>query len=355
MTSWRGVSCVWRAALCLVCLQLWAAGVRAQQQSSPPLHVRASAAIATMVSKDQNGRLGFDSPGFVGDLQLGYSLLPWLDVRVSAAAGGFASENGTGGLLQPQLGAAVGWPGVLRPWLQLDVGAAFTGDIVRPAVRASIGLDMKVSYAFTLSPVVGYWHIFQHSVENASTDARFLWFGVVVGWEPFLDRPEPEQRERIVVRERTIVQQTPGEEWPPRQYAPPEPSPELLSLIESTLPMQQQEWLAPVLFKYDSDQLESQGVAMLHEVAIELQKRPKLKRLEIRGYADVRGSRDYNLALSERRARAVLEWLVAHGIARERLVLAAQGAADFVERGVDEPAHEQNRRVVFRVIDAEGP
>jgi outer membrane protein OmpA-like peptidoglycan-associated protein len=307
-----------------------------------------------MVSEDQTGRLGFDAPGFVGDLQLGYSLLPWLDLRVAAAAAGFASETGTGGLLQPQLGAAIAWPGVLRPWLQLDVGAGFTGDIVRPALRASIGLDLRVAFAFTLAPVIGYWHLFQHSRPDASSDARFFWFGVVVGWEPFLQQPRFEPRERIVERERLIIRQAPPEQSvPPRD--PPEPSPELLSLIESTLPKQQQEWLAPILFPYDSDALEAQGVAMLHEVAKELQKRPSLKRLEIRGYADVRGSREYNLALSQRRAQVVLEWLVAHGVARERLTLAAQGAADFVEHGADEPAHEQNRRVVFRVLDEENP
>ncbi|HTU58993.1 MAG TPA: OmpA family protein, partial [Polyangiales bacterium] len=150
-------------------------------------------------------------------------------------------------------------------------------------------------------------------------------------------------------------QAPPAEVPPPREHNTPEPSPELISLIESTLPTQQQEWLAPVLFAYNSDVLEAQGIAMLHEVALELEKRPSLKRLEIRGYSDVRGSREYNLALSQRRAEAVLAWLVAHGIARDRLTLAAQGAQDFVEHGEDEPAHEQNRRVVFRVLEAEQP
>jgi outer membrane protein OmpA-like peptidoglycan-associated protein len=337
------------------CLQLWAASGASAQPSSFPLHVRAGAALATMVSKDQNGRLGFDEPGIAFDLQLGYSLLPWLDVRVGGAAGGFPKETGTGGLLQPQLGAAIAWPAALRPWLQVDVGAGFTGDIVRPALRASIGLDLRVGFAFTLSPVIGYWQLFQHNGKGASTDARFLFFGVALGWEPFLERPAPEQRERVVVRERMIMREAQPVEIPPREHDAPEPSPELISLIESTLPTQQQEWLAPVLFAYNSDVLEAQGVAMLHEVALELEKRPNLKRLEIRGYADVRGSQEHNLALSKRRAQAVLGWLVAHGIERERLSVAAQGAQDFVERGPDETAHEQNRRVVFRVLEAEQP
>jgi outer membrane protein OmpA-like peptidoglycan-associated protein len=307
-----------------------------------------------MVSKDQTERLGFDSPGFVGDVQLGYSLLPWLDARLGFALGGFPGADGTGGLLQPQLGAAVGWPGLtLRPWLQLDLGAGFTGELVRPVLRVSVGLDVPVSSGLTLAPVLGYWQLFQRDGERYSTDARFVWFGVVLGWQPFPQRRVTEQRERTVTRERWVTRQAP----PATTHEPetPEPSPELLSLIESTLPLQQQEWLAPILFGYDSDVLEAQGLAMLHEVARELQQRPKLKLVEIRGYADVRGSQQYNLALSKRRSLAVLEWLVAHGVARERLTLGAQGAADFVERGADEPAHEQNRRVVFRVLEVESP
>jgi outer membrane protein OmpA-like peptidoglycan-associated protein len=308
-----------------------------------------------MVSKDQNGRLGFDEPGIAFDLQLGYSLLPWLDVRVGGAAAGFPKEVGTGGLLHPQLGAAIFWPAALRAWLQVDVGAGFTGDIVRPALRASVGLDLRAGFAFTLSPVIGYWQLFQHNGRGASTDARFLFFGVTLGWEPFLERPAPEHRERVVVRERMIVREARPVEIPPREHNAPEPSPELISLIESTLPTQQQEWLAPVLFAYNSDELEAQGVAMLHEVALELEKRPNLKRLEIRGYADVRGSQEHNLALSKRRAQAVFDWLVAHGVERDRLSVAAQGAQDLVEHGADETAHKQNRRVVFRVLEAEQP
>jgi outer membrane protein OmpA-like peptidoglycan-associated protein len=347
---------VWWFGLCLQLLAPIPEHCLAQSVALAPLHVRTILAVATMLSEDQTERLGFDSPGFVGDLQLGYSLSPWLDVRVGAAAGGFASPTGTGGLLQPQLGAAVAWPGISpRPWLQLDAGAGFTGKILRPVWRASIGVDVRVTDSLTLGPVLGYWHMFQRDGLTYTSDARFAWFGIVLGWQSVRARQVVQQRQENVTHERWIKRQPEPEEMPTPAPGSNEPSPELLSLIESTLPSQQNEWLAPVLFAYNSDTLEPQGVAMLHEVARELQRHPNLKLLEIRGYADVRGSREYNLALSERRARSVLEWLVAHGIQRERLTLAAQGAADFVEHGDDEPAHEQNRRVVFRVLEAENP
>jgi outer membrane protein OmpA-like peptidoglycan-associated protein len=89
---------------------------------------------------------------------------------------------------------------------------------------------------------------------------------------------------------------------------------------------------------------------MLHEVARELAQRKDLELVEIQGYADSRGSTEYNRALSERRAHRVRQWLVDHGIAAERLTVAAKGAAEFVENESSENAHEQNRRVVFRVV-----
>ena len=326
-------------------------------QSALPLHVRTTLALATMFSDDQTGRMGFNSFGFVGDVQLGYSLSPWLDVRVGTAAGSFQGKQGTGNLLQPQLGAAVGWPSeMLRPWLQLDAGAGFTGTILRPVFRASIGLDLRVSNEFTAAPVLGYWQLFQKDGPLYSTDARFVWFGVAIGWEPGRSQ-RVVQRQHITTHRYIDHHRAPGgdEPLPEIEHEPQAPSPELIELIEGSLPSQKNELLAPVLFDYDSDVLKPQGIAMLHEVARELARKPKLKRVEISGYADARGGQAYNVALSERRARAVLEWLVAHGVERERLSVAGQGASELVERGADEPAHEQNRRVVFRVLEEEKP
>jgi hypothetical protein len=58
-------------------------------------------------------------------------------------------------VLSPLLGAAVSWPAewLVRPWLQLDVGAAFTGPLLRPMFRAGIGADFRISDALTPAPV----------------------------------------------------------------------------------------------------------------------------------------------------------------------------------------------------------
>jgi OOP family OmpA-OmpF porin len=128
---------------------------------------------------------------------------------------------------------------------------------------------------------------------------------------------------------------------------------EIERLIEQALPTppsERVELLAPVLFAFDSDVLEPIGVAMLHEVANLLRQRVDIEQVAIEGYADKRGGDDYNRALSQRRAERVKEWLVAHGIAEQRLVVQPEGASGFVEPGESEAEHEQNRRVVFRVL-----
>jgi outer membrane protein OmpA-like peptidoglycan-associated protein len=323
------------------------------------IQVRASLAAAAMISRDQLGRLGFDSIGGVGDVQVGYAVLPWLDVRAGVGAGAFAGAGRAGGLLAPLLGAALSWPNEsIRPWLEADVGPGFTGALLRPLFRAAIGADFRLSTMLTLGPVVGYSHLFQTNHRGSSTDARFIWFGIALGLGPALKRQVTESvhwrtRERTHQQNTTTTVQSDPEPPPPSTVTAP--SPELMALIETALPTQRSEWLAPILFAFDSAELQPQGVAMLHEVATELQHRPNLRLLEIQGYADSRGDAEHNLKLSERRAAAVFAWLVAHGVAPERLRIAAEGASQFVEPGRDESQHEQNRRVIFRVIDPAQP
>lgn len=319
-----------------------------------PLHVRLSLTGATMVSEDQLNYFGYDSFGILGDLELGYALWPWLAVRVSANAGFFPSVGATGGLLAPLLGVALLWPTTgMKPWLQLDGGVAFTGELQRPMLRAAVGLDIPITGAVTLGPLIGYSQVFQHDRPQSSTDARFLWFGVAVGWSVGQRHETDEQRHLYEQKHVEIIVHRRREREEPPPPAGADATSELNALLDNALPTQRNELLAPVLFSLDSAELEPQGVAMLHEVAHALTIHPQLKLIEIAGYADRRGAVEHNLELSARRANAVLEWLVAHGIARERLRVAAQGASDLVEAGSSEAEHEQNRRVVFRVIETQ--
>jgi len=328
----------------------------ARAQDAPlPLHVRTTLGVAMMVSTDQVGRLGYDSMGLLGGVQLGYGLRPWFAVQLAMAGGSFFSKGQSGGLLVPAIGVTAMLPGgLVAPYAFFDVGPGFTGELTRPFLSFGGGLDFAVSRALGLGPALGYDQLFQSDAPGSSTDARFLWFGLSLSFKPNA-APEPSMRHELRVHE--VTHTTEHARWVSREPPPPlpDPSPELLRLIDDAVPTSQVELLAPVLFRFDSDLLEPVGVAMLHEVARELDKRPELELLEIRGYADSRGSAEHNLALSARRAERVRTWLIEHGVDEARLRTAPEGASSFVEPGSTESEHAQNRRVVFRVVQASAP
>ncbi len=63
------------------------------------------------------------------------------------------------------------------------------------------------------------------------------------------------------------------------------------------------------------------------------------------GHTDERGSREYNLALGERRAKAVAEFLLAEGVAADQIQTQSQGEESPADPGHDEAAWALNRRV----------
>lgn len=78
--------------------------------------------------------------------------------------------------------------------------------------------------------------------------------------------------------------------------------------------------------------------------------------VEIGSHTDARASYSYNIALSDRRAKAAVEWLVERGISRDRLVAVGYGETQLTNECADnvqcsEDKHQRNRRTEFRVID----
>jgi peptidoglycan-associated lipoprotein len=75
------------------------------------------------------------------------------------------------------------------------------------------------------------------------------------------------------------------------------------------------------------------------------------KRATIEGHADERGTREYNLALGERRANAAKNYLVSLGVDASRVSTISYGKERPVALGSDEQAWAQNRRAVTVTID----
>ena len=73
-------------------------------------------------------------------------------------------------------------------------------------------------------------------------------------------------------------------------------------------------------------------------------------RASIEGHADERGTREYNMALGERRANTAKDFLVAQGVPSARLLVTSWGKEKPVAVGSDETAWVQNRRAVSVVV-----
>jgi len=101
-----------------------------------------------------------------------------------------------------------------------------------------------------------------------------------------------------------------------------------------------------VFFAYDSAIISTEGQSVLRRVADWLAKYPNVK-ISIEGHADERGTREYNLALGDRRAVAVKRALVAFGVGADRLATVSYGKERPAVVGSSEAVWSQNRRAVM--------
>ncbi len=100
-----------------------------------------------------------------------------------------------------------------------------------------------------------------------------------------------------------------------------------------------------VLFGFDQYDLSAQARATLDRQAAWLRQNAQ-RAITIEGHADERGTREYNLALGERRANAVKTYLVTLGVPANRIRTLSYGKERPVAVGASEAAWAQNRRGV---------
>lgn len=106
---------------------------------------------------------------------------------------------------------------------------------------------------------------------------------------------------------------------------------------------------ARVHFDFDSSALTEVSRAALDTNAKILQQHPRIT-IQVQGHADERGTTDYNLALGQRRARAVAEHLAQAGVAPSRIQLISLGEERPLAAEHNEIAWSQNRRCEFRIL-----
>ena len=105
--------------------------------------------------------------------------------------------------------------------------------------------------------------------------------------------------------------------------------------------------MQPINFEYDRAVIKPDSYYILDAVVATMNGYPDIELIEVQGHTDERGDDAYNQDLSERRAAAVVAYLVEHGVAPARLSSHGYGETDPVDRRHLEAAWRVNRRVSF--------
>lgn len=114
---------------------------------------------------------------------------------------------------------------------------------------------------------------------------------------------------------------------------------------ESSTPTESKAVLAnaTVYFEFDSFNLSTRSIQALKSITTLMQDNPEIE-ITIAGHADERGTREYNLALGQRRAESVADYLKLKGISRSRLTIKSYGEEMPMVAGSNERSWARNRR-----------
>jgi len=109
--------------------------------------------------------------------------------------------------------------------------------------------------------------------------------------------------------------------------------------------------LLPIYFDFDSSVIRDDQVERLEHNGAYLKAHPEY-RVRIEGNCDPRGTREYNLALGERRAQSAKKYLIRLGVDPERIATVSWGEEKLLLHGHDELSWAQNRRDDFVLLPA---
>lgn len=112
------------------------------------------------------------------------------------------------------------------------------------------------------------------------------------------------------------------------------------------------EQLASIFFDFDKSEIRADQMKALNDNLAILKAHPELY-IIMGAHADERGSRDYNIELSARRAASVKKYLTGAGIAEDHFIIYAYGKDHPLKKGHDEESMSYNRRVDILIWDTQ--
>ena len=145
---------------------------------------------------------------------------------------------------------------------------------------------------------------------------------------------------------------------PPAAAAPPPPptaeaAPPPAAVGESVLPGSERDFVINagdrVYFDFDKFEVRADAQPILDAQSAWL-RRYGAVHVRIEGNCDERGTREYNLALGARRASAIRDYLVAHGVSADRITTVSYGKEKPIDGGTGEEADAHNRNAHTAIV-----
>ncbi len=252
----------------------------------------------------------------------------------------------------------------VSPWVDVDALAVRTGDLFRPGFAAAAGLAFPIgkSRSFWIGPFIRYFQIISTSREGFDTDdANILNVGISVELGAGITRRQQthsaheglrvaantETAETVVVGDRDgdginddvdhcADVAGPAESFGCPQYAKVIVKRDKLELKEK------------LYFKWNEATLEPASFPLLDDV-VQALKDNKNFRVQVEGHSSSDGNEDRNQTLSNERAQTVLNYLVEHGVGKDRLISKGFSSSVPADTNTTEEGRENNRRVEFVV------
>jgi OOP family OmpA-OmpF porin len=340
----------------------------------PQLSIKIEPGVAAALSSPQSK---MTEAGFRQAVKVLFGVSPYVAMGPSAAfttlpsdgagdAGTAWSFGGSARVERPR-DAPGGALAAMSPWIDADLLYVRTGGLNRPGFDAAVGvafpLDSDRSY--WLGPFVRYSQIIQGERSGYDNrDAKMLSIGLSL--EVGRGLTHDTGARHVAAAEVTPLVTTPV---PPAETpAPSDRDGDTVIDVDDTCPdvagpasnagcpvyekvivrPDKLELKEKIAFKWDSASLDDASYPLLDEVAKALIDNRSFK-VQVDGHASSDGNYDHNQSLSERRAQTVLDYLVAHGVAADRLV--SKGFGSDVPNATNTTAtgRESNRRVEFIV------
>jgi outer membrane protein OmpA-like peptidoglycan-associated protein len=246
----------------------------------------------------------------------------------------------------------------ISPWVDVDVHYVRTGGLNRPGFAAAAGVSVPIGKArvFWIGPFARYFQIMQREQRNFdNNDAKILSLGVS------LEVGLGVERERAVAAAEIRTANTEPPSCPDRdQDGVPDNvdhCPDVAGPMDNwgcpaykkvVVRRDKLELKEKLYFAWNQTALQEVSFPVMDEVVQALNDN-KGFRVQVEGHASSEGGDDHNQTLSEQRAKAVLDYLVTHGIDKERLASKGFGSSVPLDTNETIAGRENNRRVEFVV------